>query len=482
MKSRSRIVLIIIFGIVNSFISISLGFGQIADTVKIRQIFIESDTAYGQTFDTINSRFDKNEVEFNKETSTELSDGEGNVPSFWTSYIFDPMRLALKYEVAYKVTKPAEIKNNRFSFRLEYSKFFFNKITLQLDTKISTFLKDDHRARMATFWINDYPKKVEISFEGRTREAYLQTSFHETSIKVGIQSLAWGESDFAAVTDEISPMDYREPLTLNIDELRIGQPMLTVDQYSPFGDWSGFFIPYSGFNKHPKKGDGYYYDPFNGSIEYRKEKQDKIFFEYGIRWKKTFGKSDISIMAASLINNEYALRMVTPSLITQSKLRYSMAGMTFNYAMNNFLLRGEVAMKSPKAYNDTSFQVVKKNAFDASLGVDYSPNSTFTLTMEAVNYHVVNWNDKIQGVPEDNYMILFVLGKLLMNNDLSVNLVTMYNGPNTSFFNMLSTSFNWNDHLTLFFDVLIPVSDNISSGLYIYRDQKQASFKIQYQF
>ncbi len=478
---QSRIIYTIKFCIITSIVfQVNAKAGQIfnkVDTVKIQPIFVETDTT--NNLDTMNLEFPKNEGDFNEKSISEVSDGK---PSFWTSYILDPVRLGLKYEIAYKVIKPTDIKKDRLSLRLEYSKLLFNKFSLQVDSKLLSFMKDDHRTRKSTFWINDHYKEVEMSFGERTREAYLQTSFHKTSIKAGIQTLVWGESDFATVTDELSPMDYREPLNLNLDELRTGQLMLTVDQFSPFGDWSAFFIPYPEFNKYPKKGTGYYYDPFNGSIEFQKEKQNGNFFEYGIKWKKTFGQSDISIMAANLIDNEYASRMINPILISQSKWRYSMAGMTFNYAINKFLFKGEVAMKSPKAYNDTLSHIVKKDNLDASFGFDYSVNSTFTISMEGVNYHIIGWNKEIQSVPENNYMLLLILSKTFMRDNLSVNWVTMYNGPNNNFFNLLTTYYNWSDHITLYFDVLIPYTNNSNSGLYIYRDQKQVAFKIQYQF
>lgn len=492
--SRYSVAHIIIFGVFNLFISISIGFSQTPiekDTLGINQTFVKTDTVdtqvlktdtvQMQSFETVDLEFDENAEELSMPSSGLLY-GAASDTSFWASHISGPMRLEFKYEVAYKVTKPDRIMNNRLSFRVEYSKFLFNQITLQVDTRVFTFLKDDHRTRNTTFWINDHPNEAEVSFGGRTRDAYLQTSFNKTSIRAGFQTLSWGESEFATVTDELSPLDYREPLSLNIDELRLSQLMLTVDQYSSFGKLSGFFIPYPRFNQHPKKGTGYYYDPFDGSVGFQMDAKDENLVEYGIRWKKTFGKSDVGIMAARLVNNEYTLRMDTVDTIAQSKLRYSVVGMTFNRAINNFLVKGEVAIKSPKAYNTSSFQIVKKNALDASLGVDYFLNNTFTISMEAVNYHIVDWDDEIQGAPEDNYMLLLVLSKQLMKNDLSINWVTMYNGPYTNFFNLLTTSYNWNDDITLYFDVLLPINNNVNSGFYRYRDQKQVGFRFQYQF
>ena len=116
------------------------------------------------------------------------------------------------------------------------------------------------------------------------------------------------------------------------------------------------------------------------------------------------------------------------------------------------------------------------------MGVDYAVNATFNLSLEVVNYHVIDWNDQISGVPKDNYMLLLVLGKSFFKNDLSIYWVTTYNGPYSSFFNFFTTSYNWNDNVTLSIDVLIPSSNNINSGFYLYRDQKQVGFMLQYLF
>lgn len=463
--------------VLSIIISISLGFlftaeaSQIpaeTDTAEVSQILAETDTAEASQIP------DETDLVFDEMPSGEVSDGIGSGTSFLTSYVFEPTRVTLRQEGSYKFKEPDGIINNRSSVRLEYSKFFLNNFFLQFDSRLTTYWKNDHRAKA---------EAEQVFFESRTREAFLQTSFLKTSIKAGIQILAWGESEVGAITDEISPRDYREMFNISLEELRLGQPMLTVDQYSPFGAWGLFFIPSPAFNKYPKKGTAYYYDPFNGNIEDRVEKRDENIFEYGMRWKKTFGKSDISIMAASLINNDYAYRMEDSlDRITKNKLRNYLAGMAFNYALRNFLVKGEVAMKSPKVYNNASFHIVKKDAIDASLGFDYSPGGTFSLSLESVTNFVADWNDEIQGVPELTHTLVLFLNNRFINDDLSVFLVTLYSEPYTSFLNILTTSFNWNDHVTLYFDAYYPFIKDKKSFYWIYRDQKQVVFKMQYQF
>ncbi len=107
----------------------------------------------------------------------------------------------------------------------------------------------------------------EVLFETSSKEAFLQASFADTSIKGGVQIMIWGESDGGAIADVISPRDYSELFFISLEESRIGQPMLIIDQFSAIGDWSLFYIHDPEFNEYPEKGTAYYYDPFDGQAE-----------------------------------------------------------------------------------------------------------------------------------------------------------------------------------------------------------------------
>ena len=430
-----------------------------------------------ESFET--DELDETDLIFKEKPSSELSLEDESDTFSCLSFFLEPMRFTLKHEVCYKTEDPDGIKSNRSSFRLEYSKFFLNNFYLQFDSKITAFWSNDHRAEA---------EDKKVLFEHSYKEAFLQISIANTSIKGGVQTLIWGESDGGAITDVISPRNYSEPFFISLEESRIGQPMLTIDQFSPIGDWSLFFIPDPDFNEYPEKGTAYYFDPLDGLAEYQDETSDEEVFEYGLRWKKTFGKSDISVMAASLIDNDYAYRMdgitgTGKNILIKIKQRYTLAGITFNYAKGNFLFKGEIGKKSPKAFNNASSQIVKKDVVDTALGMEYSPGGgSYTLSLEAVNNHVVDWNDEIQSVPEDSNSLVIGWSKTFFNEDLSVNWMTSYSEPFTSYLHALTTSYNWNDNITLYFDAYYPDIKDERSGYWIYRDQKQVVFKIQYQF
>jgi hypothetical protein len=376
-----------------------------------------------------------------------------------------PMRVTLTQELSAKVTSPERIVKNRSSAELEYSKYFNNDFFVQFDGKAIDFLPEDHRH-------DAEGTDVEVS------RAYVQTSFGQTSLKAGIQVLPWGESLVAPITDEVSPRDNRELFNFNLEELRVGQPMVVAENYSNAGRWSVFWIPEPAFNKNPVKGTEYYFDPFT----YAPGNQGPYGPEYGASWRKNFGGADVTLMGASLLDNDYALRMNANGTVSQVRDRFSMAGAVFTYAFKDFVLRGEAAYKSPKAYDDSALQIVKRNAFDVSAGFDYRWSSSLTLSAEAVDQHIVRWSGDIQTFPADRQTILLSLTKLLMNDDLSINVLDFYTAPYHSNLAMLVTSLKWDDHLTFGLNLVYPHTSDPRSGLWPVRDEKQIAFKVEYQF
>ena len=193
-------------------------------------------------------------------------------------------------------------------------------------------------------------------------------------------------------------------------------------------------------------------------------------------------------MAGSLIDNDYANRVDGYGadgeiIVTKMKERVNMAGMTFNYALGDFILKGEAALKLQKPFNNASYQVIKKNAVDAALGLEYVPGAgSLSLSLEAVNNRVIGWDDAIQFVPRNINSIVFTCYKTYLSQSLSFLWLTIYNSPYTSFLHRLTVSYKLNDNFTIFLNSFYPdVRDNKNLN-WIHRNQKQVDFKIQYQF
>ncbi len=381
----------------------------------------------------------------------------------------EPLRISLKHETSYKFASPKRVVNNRSSVRLEYSKPLAGNLFLRLDTKLNLHWGNDHRAKA----------KDEDPFrELVTREAYLQSSFGNTSFRLGYQILPWGVSEGGAITDEVSPRNSAEFFFISLEESRVGQPMLAMDHFGDSGQWTAFFVPRPGYNKYPDRGSEY---DIPGAFDRNAPDDDwdnAGTYEFGARWKRTFGKNDISLMAARLIDNDYLVR----------QQRFQMYGLTANVAIDNLLLRAEVALKQPRAFfarpagsNDLS--IVESDQFDSSFGFDYSPGGrVLTYSAEVVWSRLLDWSDHIVGREQDEYSLVGSVSNRFFNDDLTLSWRTIYTRPYTSVRHRFLSSYLIDDNSTVYFELFYPDERDERSGAWPYRDQKQLVIRYQYQF
>lgn len=381
----------------------------------------------------------------------------------------EPLRISLKHETSYKFASPKRVVNNRSSVRLEYSKPLTSNLFLRLDTKLNLHWGNDHRAKA----------KDENPFrELVTREAYLQSSFGNTSFRLGYQILPWGVSEGGAITDEVSPRNSAEFFFISLEESRVGQPMLAMDHFGDSGQWTAFLVPRPGYNKYPDRGSEY---DIPGAFDRNAPDDDwgnAGTYEFGARWKRSFGKSDISLIAARLIDNDYLVR----------QQRFQMYGLTANIAIDNLLLRAEAALKQPRAFfalpaGGTDLSIVESDQFDSSFGFDYSPGGrALSYSAEVTWSRLLDWRDSIVGREQNEYSLVGSVSNRFFNDDLTLSWLTIYTRPYTSFQHKFLSSYLIDDNSTVYFELFYPDERDERSGTWPYRDQKQFVIRYQYQF
>jgi hypothetical protein len=397
------------------------------------------------------------------------ADGEPSDDDSTLATWLDSLRISLKHETSYKFASPKRVVNNRSSVRLEYSKPLTSNLYLRLDTKLNLHWSNDHRAKA---------KDEDVFRELVTREAYLQSSFGNTSFRLGYQILPWGVSEGGAITDEVSPRNSAEFFFVSLEESRVGQPMLTADHFGDSGQWTTFFVPRPGYNKYPDRGSEY---DIPGAFDKNAPDDDwdnAGTYEFGARWKRTFGKSDVSLMAARLIDNDYLVR----------QQRFRMYGLTANIAIDNLLLRAEVALKQPRAFfarsaSDSGLTVVESDQFDSSFGFDYSPGGRqLTYSAEVIWSRLLDWDGDIVGREQDEYSLVGSVSNRFFNDELTLSWLTIYTRPYTSFRHKFLSSYLIDDNSTVYFEFFYPDERDERSGTWPYRDQKQFVIRYQYQF
>lgn len=392
--------------------------------------------------------------------------------------LLQPASFTLKHEIASRINRPHDTVNNRTSFRIEYEKFFLDDFYLRFDTKLTAFWGSDHRAQA---------EGDSVFFENSSRDAYVQYSKGDTSFKLGRQILIWGESDGGAITDVISPRNFSELFFISLEEARIGQFMATADHFSPAGNWSFFYVPDAQFNEYPEPGTAYYLDPFQGAAVVRGRDTDQG--EYGLRWKRTFGRSDVSVMAAHLVDNDLSLRAAGVAadgrpLILRERQRFDMLGSTFNYASGNWLFSGELAAKSPKALGTAEFHLLDRSLIDASLRGEYAlgKGGTHSVSLELTNSHVLDWTPLIAGTPRNTASLVLGWNNTFFNENLTASLLSVYSKPYTSLQHSLFLAYKWNDRVSFNLDLFYLDVDDRRSSLFGYKRDNNAVFRILYQF
>lgn len=99
-----------------------------------------------------------------------------------------------------------------------------NRLRLQLNSSISSgnlFSEIDFIQR----YNEDEPIEIQL------RELYADLYFDQSDLRIGVQKIIWGRAAGGFVTDILTPVDLREFLTQDPDDLRFGLPALNYTRY-----------------------------------------------------------------------------------------------------------------------------------------------------------------------------------------------------------------------------------------------------------
>ncbi len=239
--------------------------------------------------------------------------------------------------------------------------------------------------------LDEYESEIELG------EAWLQGKLNkQTDLKLGRQIVVWGKSDNIRITDLINPMDNREPGMVDIEDLRLPLAMARLDYY--VGDWgiTALAIPEIRFNKLPPPGSDFY-PPIPVLNE-----ETPAATEYALAANGIFSGWDLSLYWAQLYDDN-AHTVITTSGPELQHSRLNMLGSAANVAIDNWLLKGELAHLSGLVYSSLPQDEFSRS--DTLLGVEYSGFRDTTLSLEIANRHLHDYDLKLltSGVTEDEW-------------------------------------------------------------------------------
>ncbi|GJM14579.1 MAG: hypothetical protein DHS20C12_29820 [Pseudohongiella sp.] len=295
----------------------------------------------------------------------------------------------------FSFSRKSELENNRLAINIRYQNPFAPGWLLQASAQGRAFLVDDY----------EYEANGDnFDMEFRGNEFFLQRSFNNSSLKVGRQTVVWGEAVGNSVLDIINPNEFRDLTIIDIEDARLNQWMVVHDYYGESSTVSTFINLFPEFNPAPVRGSPFFFEPQFNLTDYRR---DKPLFEVGSRWSKSFEGSDISFMAAYLYENQ--LRYKDPATGVGDAIAenndFVLLGFSANRAFGKLLLNFDLAFNH-NILADSSAAIVgngnlqsldlKKDQIGTSFGFEYQIDNEQSLTVSMLAQKVLDEDDGLQ--------------------------------------------------------------------------------------
>lgn len=241
-------------------------------------------------------------------------------------------------------------------------------------------------------------------------------------IQIGRQIVVWGKSDNIRVTDVINPLDLREPGMTDIEDLRLPVTLSRLDY--AFGAWNLTGLVIHEFRTHelPVYGSDFYTPAAPLPAEQTPASTWKNQ-ELGLALSGVFSGWDLSLYGAYLFDDRAHLTMQADGSTKRRYHRISMGGGALNLVEGNWLFKSEAAWFNGLVFSATPGE--KYNRLDTLLGVEYTGITDTTLSLEAVNRYLVDYDDRLNGSPDHVSENDFQWAFRLTRNFLHERLTTM---------------------------------------------------------
>jgi hypothetical protein len=310
--------------------------------------------------------------------------------------------------------------------------------------------------------LDEYEQELEFD------EVYISTSLTDTlDVKLGRQVVVWGKADNVRVTDILNPLDNRIPGMVDIKYRRLPVTMSKLDYYT--GNWSlnGLILHEVRFDKQPV----FNSDFFPGTTPAPAEAIPADFTvdnqQYGLALNGIFSGWDLSLYQAWVYDNRAHLSTdgESPQLVHN---RVSMTGFTTNMAHGNWLFKAEGAWWSGLEFAATDDKTFTR--IDLMAGVEYTGFSETVLSLEAVNRHLVHFDQRLEKAPDyseqDQQQTVFMATRDFLNDTLTAKLLCSLFGSfgDDGAFERLQLDYDLDDHST------------ITGGIILYQDGDAYAF------
>lgn len=374
-----------------------------------------------------------------------------------------------------KIPKSSMIENHRTGVNVRYQKPIAPGWLIQGSWQGRIYWKEDYEYEANNDSIED---------EFRVNEIFVQRSTRDQSLKLGRQTVVWGETVGNSVLDVINHNEFRDFTIIDIEDTRLNQWMLVWDFFDSNSSWSTFLNLYPEFNPRPIRG-----GPFDFDLGFEitpVERGDDPLFELGTKWRKSYGASDISFMAAYLYENQLGYGSPVGDSVTAIAIKndFILLGFSANRAMGKLLLTADFALKKGVLIDGSTFvgagsfnipTDLKRDQIGLSVGFEYGITNHQTISFGVQLERMKNERQGLlegQVLPNQGIYGSWLLryGNRLYNDDLELSATFQGNLEGNAALMAANTAYKINDNWTAGLQILTIHASGDSQLMYFNND------------
>ena len=326
-------------------------------------------------------------------------------------------------------------------------------------------------------------------------EVYLDYTSDSWDARIGHQIIIWGKADGIQITDIISPPDYTEFITRDLDEIRMPVNALKFRWLGDVTNAEVIWIPFFKSAVLPGGDNPWVISPeFPDDVDvtFNETKEPDKTLENGeIAGKLSFYLSGIDFAVSAFytwddfpsphrkVKKDAGTRFLT---FEPEHHRLTVFGLEFSKPWGEFVFRGESAFYDGKYFEpeDIEGQLFKKNSLNWLFGADWYPGGNWTIIAQFADNFIMDYSDRIKE-DEHTWTATLNVSKKLLRETLTLSNMIYRSINDKDLLNRISAEYALTDEFHIFAGADIFSGDK-ESGFGMYEDNTEVWIKAKYSF
>lgn len=335
------------------------------------------------------------------------------------------------------------------------------------------------------------PEEDSIAFH----ELWLEHIGDGWDLRVGRQIIIWGKADGVQITDLISPPDYTEYVTRDLDEIRMP---VDAAKFRLLGEWVDtelIWIPVFKAVVYPADD-----NPWALATSY--PQNFGVTQDSADKPATTLGNSEVALkvsaylpgfdIAASVFHtwDDMAAMHRTFSgdeqtgytlKFTPKHHRMTVFGLEFSRPWSDYVFRGEAAWYVGRYFATSRLDVdpLPKDALKWLVGVDWTPGNNWTVITQLTGQSIADY-EEVLSAHEHDLTATLNISKKLLRETLTLSSMLYYHFNDLDFFYRCKAEYKVTDNLHVL--VGLDYFDGEDGQFGPYNDNSQVWFKTKYSF